>query len=118
MSDKTYLDLPLFDDAHRALERELDAWCAQHLHVDHGDTDAACRALVRQLGNIKALPTKAAYSSFAQADPKVGDDLFDAACAGVWALVTRGMDDVPTVIGHRTQSREALLGHAAPGLPA
>ncbi|QEZ47146.1 acyl-CoA dehydrogenase family protein [Cupriavidus oxalaticus] len=50
MSDKTYLDLPLFDDAHRALERELDAWCAQHLHVDHGDTDAACRALVRQLG--------------------------------------------------------------------
>ncbi|CAJ93547.1 Acyl-CoA dehydrogenase related to the alkylation response protein AidB [Cupriavidus necator] len=50
MSDKTYLDLPLFDDAHRTLERELDAWCAQHLHVDHSDTDAACRALVRQLG--------------------------------------------------------------------
>ncbi|NOV27563.1 acyl-CoA dehydrogenase [Cupriavidus necator] len=50
MSDKTYLDLPLFDDAHRALERELDGWCAQHLHVDHSDTDAACRALVRQLG--------------------------------------------------------------------
>ncbi|WP_439682951.1 Acyl-CoA dehydrogenase related to the alkylation response protein AidB [Cupriavidus oxalaticus] len=50
MSDKTYLDLPLFDDAHRTLERELDAWCVQHLHVDHSDTDAACRALVRQLG--------------------------------------------------------------------
>ena len=27
MSDKTYLDLPFFDDAHRALERDLDAWC-------------------------------------------------------------------------------------------
>ncbi|RAS11043.1 acyl-CoA dehydrogenase family protein [Cupriavidus alkaliphilus] len=50
MSDKTYLDLPLFDDVHRALERELDAWCGQHLRVDHSDTDAACRALVRQLG--------------------------------------------------------------------
>ncbi|WP_454711004.1 acyl-CoA dehydrogenase family protein [Cupriavidus nantongensis] len=50
MSDKTYLELPLFDDAHRALEHELDDWCAQHLHVDHSDTDAACRALVRQLG--------------------------------------------------------------------
>lgn len=50
MSDKTYLDLPLFDDAHRALERELDGWCARHLQVDHSDTDAACRALVRQLG--------------------------------------------------------------------
>ncbi|MEM5277520.1 acyl-CoA dehydrogenase family protein [Cupriavidus taiwanensis] len=50
MSDKTYLELPLFDDAHRALERKLDAWCGQHLRVDHSDTDAACRALVRQLG--------------------------------------------------------------------
>ena len=52
MSDKTYLDLPFFDDAHRALERDLDAWCRTALaHVDHTDTDAACRALVRQLGD-------------------------------------------------------------------
>jgi len=50
MSDKTYLDLPFFGDSHRQLERELDQWCAQHLHVDHHDADAACRALVRQLG--------------------------------------------------------------------
>jgi len=50
MSDKTYLDLPFFADSHRQLERELDQWCAQHLHVDHHDADAACRALVRQLG--------------------------------------------------------------------
>jgi acyl-CoA dehydrogenase len=52
MSDKTYIDLPFFDDAHRALERDLDAWCRTALaHVDHTDTDAACRALVRQLGD-------------------------------------------------------------------
>ncbi|KAF7961341.1 hypothetical protein AWV80_34150 [Cupriavidus sp. UYMU48A] len=50
MSDKTYLDLPLLDDSHRALESDLDAWCAANLKVDHSDTDAACRALVRQLG--------------------------------------------------------------------
>lgn len=50
MSDKTYLDLPLLDDSHRVLERDLDAWCAANLKVDHSDTDAACRALVRQLG--------------------------------------------------------------------
>ena len=29
--DKTYLDWPFFDDAHRALARELDAWCADRL---------------------------------------------------------------------------------------
>ncbi|SDC09657.1 acyl-CoA dehydrogenase [Cupriavidus sp. YR651] len=51
MSDKTYIDLPFFDETHRALERELDAWCGKSLqHVDHADADAACRGLVRQLG--------------------------------------------------------------------
>ncbi|MDT6959911.1 acyl-CoA dehydrogenase family protein [Cupriavidus sp. SZY C1] len=51
MSDKTYLDLPFFDPAHRQLEAELDAWCGSHLRdIDHHDADAACRALVRQLG--------------------------------------------------------------------
>jgi len=50
MSDKTYLDLPFLEDAHRVLERDLDAWCAANLNVDHSDTDGACRALVRQLG--------------------------------------------------------------------
>ncbi len=42
---------PFFDERHRALQRDLDAWCRAHLNVDHGaDTDATCRALVRQLG--------------------------------------------------------------------
>ncbi|WP_416049109.1 acyl-CoA dehydrogenase family protein [Cupriavidus basilensis] len=50
MSDKGYLCLPFFDDAHRELERRLDAWATASLKVDHSDTDAACRALVRQLG--------------------------------------------------------------------
>ncbi|QOT75031.1 acyl-CoA dehydrogenase family protein [Cupriavidus basilensis] len=50
MSDKGYLRLPFFDDAHRELEQRLDAWATASLKVDHSDTDAACRALVRQLG--------------------------------------------------------------------
>ncbi|MDC8757593.1 acyl-CoA dehydrogenase family protein [Janthinobacterium fluminis] len=51
MSDKSYLDWPFFDAGHARLERELDLWAAAHLHADHGaDVDAACRALVRQLG--------------------------------------------------------------------
>jgi alkylation response protein AidB-like acyl-CoA dehydrogenase len=42
---------PFFDERHRALQRALDAWCAVHLHVDHGaDVDATCRSLVRSLG--------------------------------------------------------------------
>lgn len=50
MAGAGHLDLPFFDDTHRELARELDAWCAASLAVDHADTDAACRALVRQLG--------------------------------------------------------------------
>ncbi|MCU0988028.1 MAG: hypothetical protein MUE63_00170 [Xanthomonadales bacterium] len=71
------------------------------------------RAFVRQIGNIKAETNKADYSSFKMADPKLGDDLFDAAMAAVWALVTRGQDDAPTVIARRTVTREQLLNGSA-----
>lgn len=78
------------------------------------DGSADWKAYVRQLANMKAEATKAAYSSFKMADPKVGDDLFDADCAATWALATRGMEAfVPTVIEHRTATREQLLGMAA-----
>jgi acyl-CoA dehydrogenase len=52
MSDKSYLDWPFFEDAHRTLERDLDAWAAKHIsHAGHGsDVDAACRTLVGNLG--------------------------------------------------------------------
>lgn len=50
MADRSYLDWPFFDPHHRDLAAALDAWCAQHLPVDHGDVDAACRALVGMLG--------------------------------------------------------------------
>ena len=73
---------------------------------------ADLRLLIRQLGNIKPLPTKASYSSYKMADSKMGDDLFDATMAAVWALTTRGQIDAPTAILMRAQSRAELL--AAP----
>lgn len=51
MADRTFLDWPFFDDGHRRLADELEAWCAANLTGDHGaDVDAACRELVRKLG--------------------------------------------------------------------
>ncbi len=51
MPDRSFLDWPFFGDAHRALADDLEAWAAAHLGaVDHGDVDAACRALVADLG--------------------------------------------------------------------
>lgn len=50
MADRSFLGWPFFEDRHRALAEGLDVWCADNLHVDHADTDAACRALVAALG--------------------------------------------------------------------
>jgi acyl-CoA dehydrogenase len=46
--------LPFFDDAHRAQAAVLDAWTRDQ-QIDHHDTDQACRAWVRRLGDAGAL---------------------------------------------------------------
>lgn len=52
MADTSWLTWPFFDDSHRTLAPTLEAWCVEALaHVDHSDTDAACRTLVRALGD-------------------------------------------------------------------
>jgi len=81
-------------------------------YVDTGwdQEDKAWLTFMRQLGNMKALPTQASYSSFQMVDQKIGDDLFDATCAAVYALLTRGLADAPAVIQQRKASRESLLG--------
>ena len=51
MSDKKYLEWPFLEPRHRALENALNAWATAHITQDHPhDVDAACRALVRLLG--------------------------------------------------------------------
>ncbi|WP_322058071.1 acyl-CoA dehydrogenase family protein [Paraburkholderia sp. J63] len=42
---------PFFEDHHRALATDIEAWAREHLaHVPHDDVDETCRALVRKLG--------------------------------------------------------------------
>lgn len=51
MADRTFLNWPFFEDRHRTLAADLDAWAAEAVSgIDHSDTDAACRALVTALG--------------------------------------------------------------------
>lgn len=46
-------DWPFFDGPHRAFATQLDVWAATNVRDVHGDhdVDAACRQLVKQLGN-------------------------------------------------------------------
>lgn len=48
--DRSFLDWPFFENRHRELAVALDYWAQAALPVDHADVDAACRGLVRALG--------------------------------------------------------------------
>jgi acyl-CoA dehydrogenase len=51
VSDRSFLDWPFFDDEHRRLAGEMEAWCEAELSDEESeDVDEACRALVRKLG--------------------------------------------------------------------
>lgn len=68
--------------------------------------------LQRQITNIRPDQTKAGYASYRMVNPKLGDDLFDAAMASVWGLVTRGATAVATVIETISRNRAAVLGES------
>ncbi|MEC8295712.1 MAG: acyl-CoA dehydrogenase family protein [Pseudomonadota bacterium] len=51
MADKSFLSWPFFEPHHATYAADLDAWAAEALaDIDHSDTDAACRSLVKALG--------------------------------------------------------------------
>ncbi len=67
MADTSFLQWPFFEDRHRELAVSLDGWAANNLsHVDHGDVDEACRALVSMLGEAGWL----VHSAIDPADPQ------------------------------------------------
>ena len=53
MADRSFLDWPFFDDGHRALAAQLDAWAREHVAPyaeDEGDEDRSVVEYVRRLG--------------------------------------------------------------------
>jgi acyl-CoA dehydrogenase len=48
--DRSHLGWPFFNDAHRALAAEVDAWLGRIADEPHDDVDAHCRAWVARLG--------------------------------------------------------------------
>ncbi len=52
MPDKSFLDWPFLEPKHKELALRLDEWATDNLaHIDHSDVDAACRKLVKDLGD-------------------------------------------------------------------
>lgn len=54
MADQTFLHWPFFEEAHRDWAAHVEAF-GPGLHVEHSDTDNACRALVKSLGDADLL---------------------------------------------------------------
>ena len=51
MSGADHLEWPFFEERHRQLATDLEAWALEHLDHEHGpDVDAECRTLVKALG--------------------------------------------------------------------
>ncbi len=50
MADQSFLSWPFFEDRHRALATEVEAWAGAHLPVPHEDVDGACKGLVAAMG--------------------------------------------------------------------
>jgi len=52
MSDRSFLAWPFFEERHRALASQLEAWCETTIHdAEADDPDEACRSLVQELGS-------------------------------------------------------------------
>ena len=52
MADRSFLTWPFFEDHHRTLADNLEAWATSNLsNTDHDDTDTATRELVRLMGD-------------------------------------------------------------------
>jgi acyl-CoA dehydrogenase len=51
MADMSYLSWPFFEERHRELAAKLERWCEATIHdAEAADPDAACRALVAEMG--------------------------------------------------------------------
>ena len=106
--------IPYVDDGSDALKAKNAAnthWGPSRLD-DIGVDSSDFAAFIRQLGNVKSAPAKnAAYNTYKMANPKIGDDMFDAACAAVFAMVTAGIDDYqPSAVLTRAVTQAQLLG--------
>lgn len=51
MADQSFLQWPFLEERHRALAASLESWSQANLPIDHHDVDAACKSLVKSLGD-------------------------------------------------------------------
>jgi acyl-CoA dehydrogenase len=114
MLDRSFLDWPFFEPRHRALVEKLDAWATENLSsIDHHDTDAACRDLVKRLGRDGWLKLTAPGEGNERLDVRslalVRETLARHAGLADFAFAMQGLGAGPiSLFGNETQCAEWL----------
>lgn len=125
MADTSYLDWPFFEPRHRDLAARLEDWAASNLgQIDHSDTDADCRALVRALGDAGFLEHSASETgdldvrslalireTLARHDG-LADFTFAMQGLGTGALTLFGSDEQKAAWLPKTRSGQAISAFA------
>lgn len=115
MSDRTYLDWPFFEDRHRTLKAELEAFAAGlgELAHDEADVDATCRALVRRLAEagFLRLCTELDVRSLCLARETL------AATGGLpdFAFAMQGLGSAPVTLFGTDEQKASLLPRVVAG---
>ena len=107
---------PFFDERHRVLVRELDAWAARELPPPHdADVDAQCRALVRALGAAGWLRHAVGETIDTRAVCLVRETLARRSGLADFAFAMQGLGSGAIALAGSAAQKARFLGPAARG---
>jgi acyl-CoA dehydrogenase len=115
MGDRSYLSWPFFEERHRTLKDELDAFAGglEELAHDESDVDATCRALVRRLAEagLLRLCTELDVRSLCLARETL------AAAGGLpdFAFAMQGLGSAPVTLFGTEEQKASLLPRVVAG---
>ncbi|HSV59318.1 MAG TPA: acyl-CoA dehydrogenase family protein [Variovorax sp.] len=116
MSDQQYLDWPFFEERHRALARELDAWATANIPHAHGpDVDAECKALVRSLGQAGWLQHAVGDSIDTRAICLIRETLARHSGLADFAFAMQGLGSGAISLAGTPEQKERYLTRVASG---
>jgi alkylation response protein AidB-like acyl-CoA dehydrogenase len=112
----SHLDWPFFDDRHRKLAREADAWAAQNLAYSHGeDADAICRRLVQDLGCAGYLHHSATEKPDVRTIALLREVFAYHSGLADFSFVMQGLGSGPIALSGNQKQKDEYLKKAAAG---
>jgi len=111
-----HLDWPFFEDRHRKLARDADAWASENLGYAHGeDADAICRRLVQDLGCAGWLHHCATEKPDVRSIALLREVFAYHSGLADFAFVMQGLGSGPIALAGDSSLKERYLSKAAAG---